>query len=136
MINNIDHGLCSSDQVRNYCYCILSKHNWVCHFIWSHGLCKYVQVYVLYICLYVCMYVHIFYICIRMCVCIMYIILYSTNECSYYTVKTLVVEKLWQIWRITAFRQVFLPIFTISITFPCKWICVCVCIYVHSVVQK
>ena len=32
--------------------------------------------------------------------------------------KTLAVKELWQIWQITAIHQVFLPIFTISITFP------------------
>ena len=37
---------------------------------------------------------------------------------NYCTVKTLAVKNLWQIWQITAFRQVLSPIFTISITFP------------------
>ena len=33
----------------------------------------------------------------------------------YCTVKNICGEKLWRIWRITAFHQAFLPIFTISI---------------------
>ena len=40
-----------------------------------------------------------------------------TVDYVYRTVKTLVVKKLWQIWRITAFCQVLLPIFIISLTF-------------------
>ena len=35
-----------------------------------------------------------------------------------YSKKTFAVKKLWRIWRITAFYQAFLPIFTISIVFP------------------
>ena len=53
MINHTDHGLGSSDEVRNYYYCILFMHSWVCHFIWSYGLCKYVRVLCTYVCIYV-----------------------------------------------------------------------------------
>ena len=69
MINHFDHGLDSSDEVRNYCYCILFIHSWVCHFNWSYGLCKYVRVYVMYVC--ICVYVCTFivYMNVAMYVC-------------------------------------------------------------------
>ena len=37
---------------------------------------------------------------------------------SYHIVKALAVKNVWWIWQITVIRQVFSPIFTISITFP------------------
>ena len=53
-------------------------HSWVSHFIWSYGLCRYVQVFVMYVC--VCMYICTWLYCTNVVMCVYFMFIYHNLE--------------------------------------------------------